>query len=231
MIHVITDSEELLEALTREMSLLRDEAAAPGRVFSGDDLCAYLVSHTGQRAVAQFAFLLGRERAASAPDPQPRADETPGPSRLVLAFAAPSRQHPALIEELSRGKERYRAELDPDLDLPRVTARVLPEDIDIDPDSAAADLHEAQRRFIGAGTDTATVSLLMWWLIGAAQCFLAHDQIVPMLTPRPDGRGLRESVAAVRTVVERARGATARRRGEDGPARRDRSPRAEEAPQ
>ena len=254
MIHLITDSDELLAALAEEMSLLRDDAIAPFPIFTGEDLRAYLTPHNGPRAAAQFAYILGRDRGVDAADARADAAAT----TVVLAFAAPSRQHPALIRELTRGKERYRAELAPALDLERVAATVLPGDrerreapprqepipsghdeaatsgggdVRIDPESAAADLHEAQRRFTEGGPDTPTVSLLMWWLIGAAQRFVEKDQIVPMLTPRLAGRGLRESVAAVQAVVARARGATDPQRGGDDPARRGRSPRAEEAPQ
>ncbi len=271
MIHVITDSDELLAALAEDMSLLRDDATAPFPIFTGEDLCAYLTPHNGPRAVAQFAYILGRDRGVHAADwradataveatdaDAAAAAATAAATAVVLAFAAPSRQHPALIHELTRGKERYLAELDPSLDLERVAATVLPGDrehrearprqeptasghdeaatsrggdVRIDPESASADLHEAQRRFTEGGPDAPTVSLLMWWLIGAAQCFVEKDQIVPMLTPRLAGRGLRESVAAVQAVVARARGATGRRRGGDDPGRRGRSPRAEGAPQ
>ncbi|NBC29654.1 MAG: hypothetical protein GVY29_06640, partial [Spirochaetes bacterium] len=58
-------------------------------------------------------------------------------------------------------------------------------------------MDEAQERFTAEGAIEPSVSLLLWWLLGAAETFLEPQQIIPLLIPRMRGKAADTTLAAI----------------------------------
>jgi hypothetical protein len=191
MIHLATDSTELLTVLRKELGLKRSRSIAPAEVFEQDDVRAYVVEHGGPRAVARFAYLVGRDDAIDA-------------TAVILAFSSATRQEPALIHALRRGSASYYPDLIVNPDLETLSVRVLPDDAQRS-EGQADSLDEAQERFTAEGAGEPTVSLLLWWLIGAAESLLGPHQIIPVLVPRMRGKAADATLTALPQLIAGAR--------------------------
>jgi len=177
MIHLATDSHELLAALREREGLKRSRTIAPVEVFEQDDVRAYVLDHGGPRAVARFAYLVGRDDAIDA-------------TAVIFAFAGSVRQEPALIHTVRRGSASYRPDLLVNPGLETVSVRVLPDD------TATVTAEEAVEP---------TVSLLLWWLLGAAETFFEPQQIIPLLVPQMRGKAAEAALDAVARLIAGAR--------------------------
>ena len=176
MIHIATDSHELLAALREREGLKRSRTIAPVEVFEQDDVRAYVLDHGGPRAVARFAYLVGRDDAIDA-------------TTVIFAFAGAVRQEPALIHTVRRGSATYRPDLLVNPGLETLSVHVLPDDAAV----------------TAEGSLEPTVSLLLWWLLGAAETFFEPQQIIPLLVPQMRGKAAEATLDAIARLIAGAR--------------------------
>lgn len=211
MMHVASDDSGLINALEQRFRLEQFDAPMAIPVLSNSDMLIYQLPHNGPRAAAQYGYLRGAWRSAGT-----------ATHALIVALSAANRHHPAFIHEIRRGRERHAlsgvTQAAEALELETLAVSVLPDipaetlaDSDESPravSEARRDLERAQAVFTAEAAAEPTVSLMLWWLLGAVRSLAtATDRpatdppMYPLLIPKLQGAAALESLDTIEGLL------------------------------